>query len=259
MPVVISGSSGISGVAGTAGSPAISGATPNSGLNFENDAVNISIGSSNRLNVDAYGNVIITGIVTATDITVNNVVAAAATFTGNVSIAGTLTYEDVTNIDSVGLITARTGVRVTSGGISVTAGISTFKGADFDGGALLKEKINIIAGKLSDNTNINVDNGMAHMFTTTETTTSTPNITSSVGINTQMGIGDAMAVTIITTAAAAGYSTSVNIDGIYNDVKWSGGSDPSTGSASGNDVYSLQVIKTGIGTFTVLGALNNFA
>jgi len=29
---------------------------------------------------------------------------------GNVSIAGTLTYEDVTNVDSVGVVTARTGV-----------------------------------------------------------------------------------------------------------------------------------------------------
>ena len=200
-----------------------------------------------------------TGLTGTPDITVNNITGAAATFSGNVSIAGTLTYEDVTNVDSVGLITARTGVRITAGGIDVTAGVSTFKGADFDGGALLKEKINITAGKLSDNTNINVDNGMAHYFTTTETTTSTPNIYSSVGINTQMGVGDAMAVTIITTAAAAGYSTSVNIDGIYNDVKWLGGSDPSTGGASGNDVYALQVIKTASATYTVLGSLNNFA
>ena len=36
-------------------------------------------------------------------------------FGGNVSVAGTLTYEDVTNIDSVGLITARAGVVVGSG------------------------------------------------------------------------------------------------------------------------------------------------
>ena len=43
------------------------------------------------------------------------------TFSGNVSIAGTLTYEDVTNVDSVGLITARTG-------LIVTAGVSTFGG-----------------------------------------------------------------------------------------------------------------------------------
>ena len=35
------------------------------------------------------------------------------TFTGNVSVGGTLTYEDVTNVDSVGVITARSGIVVT--------------------------------------------------------------------------------------------------------------------------------------------------
>ena len=53
-------------------------------------------------------------------------VTGDATFSGNVSIAGTLTKEDVTNIDSVGLITARSGVRITAGGLVVTAGVSTF-------------------------------------------------------------------------------------------------------------------------------------
>ena len=38
-----------------------------------------------------------------------------ASFDGNVSIAGSLTYEDVTNVDSVGLITARNGIVVGSG------------------------------------------------------------------------------------------------------------------------------------------------
>ena len=41
------------------------------------------------------------------DITANNVTGVAATFTGAVSVGGVLTYEDVTNIDSVGIITAR--------------------------------------------------------------------------------------------------------------------------------------------------------
>tara|TARA_R100001463_G_scaffold19842_1_gene48692 strand:+ start:107 stop:1939 length:1833 start_codon:yes stop_codon:yes gene_type:complete len=36
-----------------------------------------------------------------------------AVITGNVSVGGTLTYEDVTNVDSVGLITARDGIHVT--------------------------------------------------------------------------------------------------------------------------------------------------
>ena len=41
-----------------------------------------------------------------------NVIATKGTFSGDVGIAGTLTYEDVTNIDSVGLITARNGIEI---------------------------------------------------------------------------------------------------------------------------------------------------
>ena len=47
----------------------------------------------------------IEGAITATD----------ASFTGNVSIAGTLTYEDVTNVDSIGLGTFRNGLQVLTG------------------------------------------------------------------------------------------------------------------------------------------------
>ena len=41
---------------------------------------------------------------------------------GSVSIAGTVTYEDVTSVDSVGLITARTGIKVTAGGVDIDGG-----------------------------------------------------------------------------------------------------------------------------------------
>ena len=65
------------------------------------------------------------GIITATKFdgpfdSIN--VSGAATFTGSVTIGGTLTYEDVTNIDSVGIITARAGVNVTGGQISGNGG-----------------------------------------------------------------------------------------------------------------------------------------
>ena len=40
------------------------------------------------------------------------ITAASANFTGNVSVGGTLTYQDVTNIDSIGIVTARAGVKV---------------------------------------------------------------------------------------------------------------------------------------------------
>ena len=55
-----------------------------------------------------------TGLSGTPDITVQNITGVAATFTGNVSVAGTLTYEDVTNIDSVGIVTARSGVQIGS-------------------------------------------------------------------------------------------------------------------------------------------------
>ena len=41
---------------------------------------------------------------------------------GNISCAGTITYEDVTNVDSIGIITARTGIEVTAGGLTVNGG-----------------------------------------------------------------------------------------------------------------------------------------
>jgi hypothetical protein len=50
------------------------------------------------------------GLTGTPTIAVTNITGVAATFTGNVSIAGTLTYEDVNNIDSVGIVTARSGV-----------------------------------------------------------------------------------------------------------------------------------------------------
>jgi len=48
----------------------------------------------------------------ATGIDIN---AGVGTFTGNLTVGGVLTYEDVTNVDSIGLITARAGVKVGSG------------------------------------------------------------------------------------------------------------------------------------------------
>lgn len=53
------------------------------------------------------------------------------TASGNVSIGGTLTYEDVTNIDSVGIITAQAGIKVLAGGINAVGVVTatTFSGS----------------------------------------------------------------------------------------------------------------------------------
>jgi hypothetical protein len=198
----------------------------------------IANGSSNQIQEIANGD--------GLDLTGNNIVGVVdITASGNVSVGGTLTYEDVTNVDSVGLITARAGVNVTAGGVDL-------KG-------VLQEKVKITAGKLSDNPTINLTNGMVHYFTTTETTTATPNIVSTTGINSEMAVGDTVSVTIITTAAAAGYAASVTVDGAGELLKWVGGSAPTTGAASGLDIYTYSIIKTGDGAFTIIGNLTNAA
>ena len=69
--------------------------------------------SSSTVATNAYG------LVGSPNISVGTVSGTTGTFSGNVSVGGTLTYDDVTNIDSVGLITARSG-------INVLAGVSTF-------------------------------------------------------------------------------------------------------------------------------------
>ena len=94
-------------------------------------------GIHTQANIDSH-NIHSTGIITATkfDGPFDNInVSGAATFTGNVTIGGTLTYDDVKNVDSIGVITARTGINVPGGQIGVgnniqlgNAGIITASG-----------------------------------------------------------------------------------------------------------------------------------
>ena len=68
-------------------------------------------------------NVSSTGVITATKFVgpiEGNITGATASFTGDVGVGGVLTYEDVTNVDSVGVITARDGIRCT-GIVTATA------------------------------------------------------------------------------------------------------------------------------------------
>ena len=61
-----------------------------------------TITSPNNLNLNAVN------VAISTNVSIGGTLSV----TGNVSVGGTLTYEDVTNIDSVGVITARSGVDV---------------------------------------------------------------------------------------------------------------------------------------------------
>lgn len=133
------------------------------------------------------------------------------------------------------------------------------KGLDLRG--LLLENINIITNTTSNSPNIDLVNGMVHLFTTQETAVSTPNIRydASNSLDSKMNIGESVAVVIIKTASTAGYSANITIDGAAVVEKWLGGVAPSVGGATGSyDVYSFNIIKTSSATFLVLGNVGNY-
>ena len=137
--------------------------------------------------------------------------------------------------------------------------ITSTGGVHFNNAELI-ERINVTSGKLSDNQNIDLEDGMAHLFTTTETTTATPNIrvNSTTSLNSVMATGDVISVSIITTTAAAGYAASITIDGTGETLRWNGGDPPSAGGSGGNDFYSYSIIKTADAEFTILANVANF-
>ena len=62
-----------------------------------------------------------------------NGITGDITTPGDIGIGGTLTYEDVANVDSIGVVTARSGINVTGGNINVSSGSVTATSFTGDG------------------------------------------------------------------------------------------------------------------------------
>ena len=189
------------------------------------------------------------GLTGTPDITVRNITGVAATF------SGTLTYEDVTNIDSVGIVTARTGIKVLAGGINAV-GISTLSGSTFFTGGLA-EKYENAGTTLGSQPNNPLSDGNVILFTGNESGNKTINFT---GVHATLSNGETVSFTAIITPNNSGVINVVQVDGQAITVKWSGGSAPTAG-ASGQDIYTFQILKTGTGVsnYTVFGAAANYA
>ena len=189
------------------------------------------------------------------DITVGNIVGVAATF------SGVLTYEDVTNVDSVGLVTARTGVRVTAGGLIVTAGISTLtEGADIEG---FKVEDGQTAATPNGEFNFYLASGHFFRYTGTPGADYFPNFkhSASINLNDMMDVNDVVSATLAVNSPADTYhiANTIHIDGNATgensytiDTDWVGGSAPDEGNGSGHDVYSFTIVKTADKTFLIL-------
>ena len=110
------------------------GASTNDVSGFYGRTGNVALTSSDHITTGdiTARNINSSGIVTASTFDgafTGNVVGTSATFTGNLTVGGVLTYEDVTNIDSVGIITAKKDIHVGAGVSAV--GVGTFGGGIF--------------------------------------------------------------------------------------------------------------------------------
>ena len=81
-----------------------------------------------------------------------NISGTSGSFSGNVSAGGTLTYDDVTNVDSVGVITARGGIKIGAGqSVSAVSGTITYYGDGSQLGGIESGFSNFVAsGALSN-------------------------------------------------------------------------------------------------------------
>ena len=179
------------------------------------------------------------GLTGTPDITVRNIVGAAATFSGDVTVQGELTYEDVTNVDAIGIITARSGVEVQTGGITVTAG-----GVAVNGGALsvtdgtVLDGYKIEEGLAEDSTglsglfNYNLEDGHVQKYSTATSANYEPNfrVSSSVTLNSVMDVGDFATATLM-VASSSHYldGANIQIDASTSNITthYVGGSAPS--------------------------------
>lgn len=234
-----------------------------------NDTFTVETNGTERLRVASDGEVIIPGNLTVQGTTttldtilteVDKIEVGANNTTVGVAITQSGTGNGLTVDDGlVRVITVADGGNVGVGATTQPAlKLDVLGGFRFAGEAL--ENVKITAGTLLANQNINLADGMVHYFTSNETGISTANIRidGSTSLNSRMDIGNTAAVTILITPNSVGYSTCINIDGSFNDVKWLGGTGITTGSTSGIDAYTYQIIKTASSTFTVLGNRSNF-
>ena len=96
-------------------------------------------------------------------------------------------------------------------------------------------------------------------YTTNATANFTLNFRGNSGttLNSIMNTGDSWTVSFLATQGTTPYYLNTNPTVDTNatvTIKWSGGTAPSAGNASSIDIYSFTIIKTGVSTFTVLGA-----
>ena len=167
------------------------------------------------------------------NIAIANLTGVAATFTGNVTIGGTISYEDVTNVDSLGIVTARSGIEV-SGIVTARTGFAVTYYGD---GSNLTGVVSGIglsqagAARGTEITSINFASGA-----TITNTGAGATITIAAGLNTNAQTGSTQTVTLDLSSAEAHKVTATGI----TTIDCAGGTE--------GDSHLVRIVNSGIAT-----------
>ena len=219
------------------------------------------------------------GLTGTPDITVRNITGVAATFTG------VLTYEDVTNVDSVGIVTARGGFEIGAAGVGGT--ITSVGNAQFTGIATATQFVGILTGGTASGATVGVGTtstilgvtdgatqnrfsgvlvekasiqatnitsgsidlaqGNVHYFTTNGSGATTAAIKYKGGNNlsSYMKVGENISISIISKPNNSEYVNAVTVDGAAVTEEWVGGT-PSSASGGASTVTITTINLTRI-------------
>jgi hypothetical protein len=193
-------------------------------------------------------------LIESSNITVGIITASSAFFSGNVSIAGTLTYEDVTSVDAIGLVTARSGVRITAGGIDVI-GVTTVRNALTQDGIIISGRaggtstyaVTVVPTTLSASRTLTLPDATTTLVGTDTTQTLTSKTLSSA---------------TLTGSLTAGGGTGSNgqvLQSTGSGVQWAtaGGGDPTVTTSSTNSAFKVPFANTTTSTTGNYGLLQD--
>ena len=120
-----------------------------------------------------------------------------------------------------------------------------------------EERTTISATAATGTINFDADTQGVLYYTTNASGNWTLNVrgSGSTTINSKLATNDSVTISFLATqGSTAYYMTALTIDGAAQTVRWSGGTAPTAGNATGIDVYSFTILKTAASTYTVLGA-----
>jgi hypothetical protein len=173
----------------------------------------------------------------------------------NTSTSATITLPDPSSSDTLaalGVAQTFTGTQTFSGSSSAIAMVLND----------IAETATISATAATGTINYDITTQSVLYYTSNASANWTVNFRASSGtsLNTAMSTGQTMTVAfLVTQGSTAYYNSAVTVDGSSVTPKWQNGTAPTSGNASGVDVYVYSIVKTGSAAFTIFASQTKFA